>query len=331
MEAVVIALLLGLFLGVFGTFLYRKGSKTPQIDTFSTILGQFGADLSVLKDATAAIRQQQAESTGAVGKQLEYISSGTYEVQRDTAKLLAALSNSQVRGAWGQVQLRRVVEVAGMLPHVDFDEQVSVTKPGVTRFPDMVINYPGGTFVPVDAKVPLKNYLEAMNETDEGRRNALLQGHARALRDHVSSLGSKEYHSFFTNSPEFVVLFVPIEALLAAALDLDGTIFDFAASKRVILASPSTLLALLMATSYGWRQQVQTEQVEQIARLGSELYSRLQVVTQAMSDMRAALGTVNEAFNRLNFNLEKRVFVTGRKLQALTGDAKALRKVEDVE
>jgi DNA recombination protein RmuC len=229
----------------------------------------------------------------------------------ETNQLVEALRRPQVRGAWGEMQLKRVAELAGMLNHCDFFEQ-QAQEGGL--LPDMLVRLPGGKTIVVDAKAPLEGYLNAMNKSGEARTEALSQ-HARHVRSHIKSLAQKSYWNQFADTPEFVVLFLPGEHFFAAALEQDPLLIDLGAAENVILATPTTLIALLRAVHYGWRQEKLSETAQEIAKLGGELYDRIETFTGHYSKVGHAIENAAKAYNSSVATLETRLLVTARKLR----------------
>jgi len=246
------------------------------------------------------------------------------QLQQETQSLVRALRAPGVRGRWGEVQLRKVVELAGMLEHCDFDLQpTSVSDSGRLR-PDLVVHLPGQHSIVVDAKVPLEAFLDAQTATDEGVRSGKLADHVRQVKDHVAKLGAKGYWDQFPSSPDFVVLFLPAEAIFMAALEQDAHLIDYGVRQRVLIASPLTLIALLRTAAVGWRHERLAINAEEISQLGRELYDRARTFTERFEAVGSRLETTVRAYNEAVGAYDARVMVSMRKfreLGAATGDA----------
>ena len=238
-------------------------------------------------------------------------------LRMETANLVKALQSPVVRGRWGEIQLRRVVELSGMLAHCDFVEQESVETADGRLRPDMRVILPGGNNVVVDSKVPLMGYLEAVQSTEQSKRRELMARHASQVRTHVDQLSKKAYWEQFESAPEFVVLFLPGEVFFSAALEEDPELISYAAEKRVILASPTTLIALLRAVHFGWRQEAVARNAADISALGKELHKRLGDFAGHLVKLGGSLGSAVEQFNKANGSFETRVLVSARKFEAL--------------
>jgi DNA recombination protein RmuC len=255
------------------------------------------------------------------------------ELRSETGNLVSALRDRpNVRGRWGEIQLRRVVEMAGMLEHCDFDTQHHVaTEDGRLR-PDLVVRLPGSKTVVVDAKCAGQAYLESLSCTDEDERLAKLRDHARQVRDHVTKLSAKSYWAQFAETPEFVVMFMPGETFLSAALEQDPALLEHGWSRQVIIATPTTLIALLRAVAYGWRQETIAESAKAISELGRELYTRLGTMTDHFAKVGRGLETAVKSYNETIGSLETRVFPSARKFKehgiAPTAELSPLNVVE---
>ncbi len=241
----------------------------------------------------------------------------------ETHNLVRALRSPTVRGRWGEVQLRRVIEMAGLVERCDFEEQPTLTADGVRLRPDLIVRLPGGRTVVVDAKVPLEAYLTAIEATDDDARRARLADHARQVRAHVDKLAAKSYWEQLDASPEFVIMFLGAEAIYHAALQEDPALVESAARRKVLLAGPMNLIGLLLVVAQGWRHERMAQNAEEICALGKELYSRIVTMTSNLDDLRKKLDGSVQAYNKVIGSFEGRVLVQARKLRdlgAATGD-----------
>ncbi|WP_134773936.1 DNA recombination protein RmuC [Ornithinimicrobium flavum] len=288
-------------------------------DRTAAELAPLRASLERVERQVRTLERDRSEQFGQVGEHLAQVAAHTRALQQQTAALSGALSSSGTRGTWGEVQLRRVLEHAGMLSHVDFDEQVTGLSRHEARVrPDAVVRLPGGKALVIDSKAPLSSFLRAQGDDvppEEGAR--LLREHSRALRGHAETLAGKDYWSAFATSPELVVCFVPSDAVLAAALRAEPDLYDHAQSRKVVLASPATLLAVLRATALAWQQDALTSNARELLALGGELHQRLGTVGRHLSAMGGALRRSVETYNQLVGTLESRVLVTARRMHDL--------------
>lgn len=275
--------------------------------------------LARVERQVGVLERDRVEQYGRLGERLGEVVRSTRALHQETSSLAGSLNSSTTRGMWGEVQLRRLLEHAGLLARCDFDEQASAENARAQAVrPDVVVRLPGGKSLVVDAKAPLTAFLSAQApELDEARRRQLLGAHAAALRGHVETLARKEYWTAFSPSPEMVVCFVPADAVLAAALDADPSLFDHAMGRRVVLASPATLLALLRTVAHTWQQDALTENARELLDLGRELYDRLGTLGGHVGKVGGALRRSVEAYNAMVGAMESRVFVTARRMHEL--------------
>jgi DNA recombination protein RmuC len=288
--------------------------------------------LQQVQDELRSIRDNQVKQESVLNYQVEQILDSTGELRDEAYKLSGALSNNQIRGSWGEIQLRRVLELAGMLQHVDFTEQMYLDN-GQKR-PDVIVHLPGNRHIIIDSKASMMYYLELIKTDDEfANRDGLQIAHAKGLKQHVNSLATKEYWKSLPGSTDYVVLFVPNDSALAAAVTTDGTLMEYAAERKVILAGPSTLLAILFGAAFGWRQEIAIQNSTEIGNLGTELYTRVQAMSVPLDETRRKIEDALESVNKLAWHASNRVYPTGRKLQQLTGSTKDLveRPVTEVQ
>ncbi len=260
--------------------------------------------------------ERQRAYTG-LSAQVTQLAESQEKLQSETRNLVTALRSPATRGRWGEMQLRRVVEMAGMLEHCDFEEQVHTEGEEGRLRPDMVVHLPGTKRVVVDAKVPLQAFLDATDATDESSRKAHLVSHARQLRAHVDALSKKSYWQQFADSPEFVVAFIPGDPLLAAALEHDSALLEHAVTNHVLLATPTTLIGLLRAVAYGWQQDALAENAREVQQIGRELYKRLATFGEHMARTGRSLSGAVDAYNKAVGSLERNVMPQARRFQEL--------------
>ena len=296
--------------------------RAASADAFRESTGQFLDLAGARLETTVAPLRESLQRVGLQVQELDRAREQSYGALRQQVSLLSertgslanALRTPHVRGRWGEMQLKRVVELAGMLPYCDFAEQVSATTDEGRLRPDLVVRLPGGKQVVIDAKVPLAAYLDATEASDEQERTERLAAHARQVRDHLQKLGTKQYWAQFADSPEYVVMFLPDEGFFRAAWEHDRELVEVGVRARVHIASPTTLIVLLQAIAHGWQQEKIAEDARTVHSLGRELYERLTVTGGHLSKLGASLDRAVSTYNEAVGSLERRVLPTARKL-----------------
>ncbi len=294
-----------------------RSNSQAFVDSAKQTLEPLREALRRYEDHLREIEGQRQRAYGSLEEQLKSLLASEQQLQRETGNLVNALRRPQVRGRWGELTLRRAVELAGMTEHVDYSEQVTVESDEGRLRPDMVVHLPAGRQVVVDSKVSLDAYLNAMEAPDEEKRAAYLTDHCRQMRDHIRALSAKSYWQQFEPTPEFVVMFVPGESFLYAACAVDGTLIEQAMQEGVVLASPTTLVALLRAVAYGWRQEQIAKSAQEVSELGSDLYDRIRTFVGHLADVGKNLDRATEAFNRSVGSLESRILPSARRFREL--------------
>ncbi|MBA2356326.1 MAG: DNA recombination protein RmuC, partial [Acidobacteria bacterium] len=266
---------------------------------------------------------------GDVGRQLRDVVSATSTLQQETARLVTALRTPHVRGRWGEVALRRVAELAGMTAHCDFDEQSTHDGDDARLRPDLIVKLPAGRTIIIDAKVALTAYLDSLEANTDDERRAHLQRHALQLRSHVDKLASKDYARQLRDSAEFVVLFIPGDTFLGAAAEADPMLIEQAMERQVVIATPATLIALLRAVAYGWRQEKIAENAQRISTLGRDVHDRLTTLVNRLAATGHLLGKTVKAYNETVGSLETRVLPAVRRFEELGVPSRKVRTDPD--
>lgn len=315
----------GLFLGALACYAAVRGRTAPPPPASPTDMAPVTRALERLAGHLDDMDEDRAVAYSALASQVQAITRTSARLSDRTDQLIAALRSPQTRGRWGEMQLRRVVELGGMIEHCDFDVQHSALIDGARVRPDMLIRLSHGRSIIVDAKVPFSSYLDALNTEDPEEKQAYLRHHAHLLRQHVDTLSSKAYIEAFQPTPEFVVMFVPADPFLDSGLATDPELLDYAFSRDVVIATPTTLFALLRTVALGWRHEAMNDKAKQVQRLGAELYQRLATMGEHYNRVGHSLEKAVEAFNATAASIDSRVMVTARKLDELGVPARTTR------
>lgn len=309
-----------------------KGEFGEKEESIKNIVGSLGEALKRYEEQVSALEQKRASDYGSLDNQIKSLLTANQQLQRETGNLVTALRRPEVRGRWGEVTLRRVVELSGMSEYCDFTEQVSVTTEDGRLRPDMVVHLPAKREIVVDSKVSLDAFIDAAAITDEDQKKLLINKHAQHVRNHMKTLTNKKYWDQFERTPEFVVMFIPGESFLSAALSVDVTLIEDGMENRVIIATPTTLIALLRAVAFGWRQEQIAEHAQEIANIGKEIYDRFEPFLGHINKTGNYLSQATVSFNSMILSLERRVLVSVRKFKELgAAGGRELPEVQPIE
>ncbi len=299
---------------------FHKGAEAgldQRVKAIDDLVAPIQKSLEEVDTKIGAIEATRAEAYGALTSQLQSVGETQRQLHTETTNLVRALRTPSVRGRWGEIQLRRVVELAGMSEHCDFTEQPVVESADGRKRPDLTVHLAGGKEVIVDSKVPLEAYVKALEATDEASRNILLLDHARQVRDHMTKLAAKNYWVEFDQSPDHVIMFIPGEVFFFSALQHDPELIEFGIARNVFVAGPTTLVSLLRSVAYGWRQELIAQNAQAISKNGRELYERISTVVDHLRVLGKNLDRSVESYNQAIASIERRVLPSGRRFKEL--------------
>ena len=305
-----------------------KGDLEKRQIAIDALVAPVKASLDKVDEKIAALEKAREHAYGEIRQQFTQMADVQTQLRDETTNLVKALRQPHVRGRWGEIQLRRVVEMAGMMKHCDFVEQQSAESDDGRLRPDLVVQLPGGRQIVVDSKAPISAYMDAHEAASEELRKAKILLHAQLMRRHLEALAKKTYWDQFQPTPEFVVMFIPGEAFFSAALEADPELLDSGFGQNVIIASPASLMALLKAASYGWRQESIAENAREISQLGQELHGRLAVMADHISRLGKSLGSAQDSYNAAIASFESRVLVSARKFKELGATSQEAEIIE---
>ncbi|MCK4809865.1 MAG: DNA recombination protein RmuC [Candidatus Omnitrophica bacterium] len=309
-----------------------KGEFGEKEQSIKNIVSSLDQALKRYEQQVSELEKKRASDQGSLESQIKSLMSANQQLQKETGNLVTALRRPEVRGRWGEVTLKRVVELSGMSEHCDFIEQVSVATDAGRLRPDMVVCLPADREIVIDSKVSLDSFIDAVSSDDDNQRKILIEKHAQQVRTHMKALSGKKYWDQFSKAPEFAVMFMPGESFLSAALSVDHTLIEDGMENRVIIATPTTLIALLRAVAFGWRQEQIAKHAQEIAALGKEIYDRFQPFLEHINKTGGYLSQATVSFNKMIMSLERRVMISVRKFKELgaAGD-KELPEIQPVE